>query len=183
MRESFDPRREHAVRFEAVPRGPPRVCLAGLVAGRLPVNRPADPPPPFSPPPPDEGGPSFEVVWRVEDDDPATRELPARFQFVRDLGDGPVGPLFAVRDAQRTERLARLEVVSRSRTLSPAERDALQARLAAVARIGAPTLAPTLEIGRLPDGRVSRCASTSTAKRSRRGWRARARCTPHTHSK
>lgn len=118
------------------------------------MNRPTDPPPPFSPPPPDERGPSFEVVWRVEDDDPATWDLPARFQLVRDLGDGPFGPLFAVRDAQRTERVARLEVVSRSRTLPPAERDALQARLAAAARIGAPTLATTLEIGRLPDGRV-----------------------------
>lgn len=118
------------------------------------MNRPTDPPPPFSPPPPDERGPSFEVVWRVEDDDPATWDLPARFQLVRDLGDGPFGPLFAVRDAQRTARVARLEVVSRSRTLPPAERDALQARLAAAARVGAPTLTPTLEIGRLPDGRV-----------------------------
>jgi len=118
------------------------------------VNRPTDPPPPFAPQPPDERGPSFEVVWRVEDDDPATWELPARFQLVRDLGDGPFGPLFAVRDAQRTARVARLEVVSRSRTLPPAERDALQARLAAAARVGAPQLSPTLEIGRLPDGRV-----------------------------
>lgn len=118
------------------------------------MNRPTDPPPPFSPPPPDEGGPSFEVVWRVEDDDPATWELPARFQLVRDLGDAAFGPLFAVRDAQRTARLTRLEVVSRSRTLPPAEREALQARLAAAARVGAPTLATTLEIGRLPDGRV-----------------------------
>lgn len=98
---------------------------------------------------------SYETVWRVESGEgEGGWDLPTRFELQRDLGDGPAGPVFLVRDTERDPSPLRLEIVASTRTPTAAERDAIEAELRAVARVDSPHLARGIEIGRLGDGRV-----------------------------
>ncbi len=122
------------------------------------MNRPHEPrepdPSPSQPSRPDDQPERYELVWRVGDDESGAWDLPARFELVRDLGDGPGGPMFVVRDSQRAGALLRIEVLARTKGLSNVERDALQARIEAAARVSCAQLPTLLEVGRLPDGRM-----------------------------
>ncbi len=121
------------------------------------MSQPHDPsaPDPSTPPSqPPAGQPErYELLWHVEDDESGAWDLPARFELVRDLGDGPAGPMFVVRDAQHAGLLLRLDVLARSEGLDAAQRDALAARVQAVGRVKSHQLSSALEVGPLPDGR------------------------------
>jgi len=96
---------------------------------------------------------THEVLWRV-DKDADEWDLPARFDLQRDLGDGPVGPLFLVRDLDHARRLVRLEIVSSGHASRAVDRDDIASQLRAVAAVDAPHVARPLDVGRLADGRV-----------------------------
>lgn len=107
---------------------------------------------PAQPPRPDG---SYETLWKLEaGEGDGGWDLPARFELERDLGDGPAGPVFLVRDSEHKRSALRLEIVSNTRTPSAAERDTIETELKAVARVASPHVARGLEVGRLGDGRV-----------------------------
>lgn len=116
-------------------------------------NEPSDSDPSRSSPQlPPEPAERYELLWRVADDESGAWDLPARFELVRDLGDGPAGPMFVVRDAQRAGSLLRIEVLARTKNVSKLEREALEARVEAVRRVQCAQLPRVLEVGRLADG-------------------------------
>ncbi len=98
---------------------------------------------------------AFEVLWTAEGGlGDSGWDLPERFELARDLGDGPVGPLFVVRDAEHGGAALRLEVVSSAHAGSESARVALEEALRAISRIHSPFVARCVEVGRLGDGRV-----------------------------
>jgi hypothetical protein len=98
---------------------------------------------------------SFEVLWTAAGGlGDSGWDLPERFELKRDLGDGALGPLFAVRDSEHDGALLRLEVVSNAHAGEESAKVALEESLRAISRLDSPFVARCVEVGRLGDGRV-----------------------------
>lgn len=98
---------------------------------------------------------SFEVLWTAEGGlGDGGWDLPERFELLRDLGDGLLGPVFVVRDAAQGDRRVRLEITESAHAPAETDRAALEESLRAASRVESPHVVRCLEVGRLADGRV-----------------------------
>lgn len=118
----------------------------------MPSDSPLDPTRTAAP----GGGPaSFEVLWTAEGGvGDSGWDLPERFELARDLGDGPMGPVFIVRDGAHAGRSVRLEIAGNAHAPSEPDKAALEEALRAAGRVDSPFVARCGEVGRLADGRV-----------------------------
>ncbi|MCC7011429.1 MAG: hypothetical protein IT454_02605 [Planctomycetes bacterium] len=95
----------------------------------------------------------FEVVWTPAPVVDAEAELPGRYELVRDIGDGVLGPRFGVRDAQDGGRMVQLEVVPARFTANAEAAAELESALRAARRVVSAHVARVRDAGQLSDGR------------------------------
>jgi hypothetical protein len=95
----------------------------------------------------------YEVVWTPAPAVDAEADLPPRYELVRDVGDGLLGPVFGVRDVEDGRRWARLEVVSARMTIDVERAARLENAWRNAKRIVSAHVARVRDLGRLEDGR------------------------------